>query len=684
MNQAVTATRDAFYTRFLRVVMVSVLMALTFVGLSRAWAQELNLEPNNWELFSVPGQSSQSIDALFADSFDGQVAGSTWGIFELDAQTQVYRQLQGQEPLRPGTGFWMIQIGDSPVSVQLPARANPAGTSSAACQATACLEQPLPTGVAGRWSLIGTPANTPLSFDAISVRTDGGVCTAGCSLSQAAAQGMTTGELYTYDSAGGQYSNVSDGGALTPGKGYWFSSRLTADMGTADLLLPVPGNNNTDDIFAKAARLGRGMNLGNALEAPEEGLWGLTLESYFFDRIAEAGFDSVRVPIRWSVHAGNAAPYTIDPEFFVRVDWVVAQAKRNNLAVVLNVHHYEALMASPATERTRYLALWEQIAQRYAAESDDVFFELLNEPTERFNDEPALWNSLLVEAVDVVRQSNPDRALIVGPVGWNAINRLPDFQLPEDDQLIATVHFYSPFAFTHQGATWVDPVPPEGATFDPDLLGLGGAFQDWSWDTTWASVANGTRISYQRQYAGFNLRKQVAGRFRQMTLNIVGPAQLSVTCGDNGTFEQVGQIDQVSAASEQHVVDLSSCPQATGNVVLQNQTPSASSFILQQGELCTADSCYAVFENAGDALASELQAAADWGSRNNLPVYVGEFGAYGTGDLTSRAAWTRTVQSAINDLGMTSAYWEFGAGFGAFDIASDSWNDRLLDALLLR
>ena len=52
--------------------------------------------------------------------------------------------------------------------------------------------------------------------------------------------------------------------------------------------------------FEANARLGRGVNLGNALEAPSEGSWGLYLKEEYFKDIAEAGFDSVRVPIRWS------------------------------------------------------------------------------------------------------------------------------------------------------------------------------------------------------------------------------------------------------------------------------------------------------------------------------------------------------------------------------------------------
>jgi hypothetical protein len=38
--------------------------------------------------------------------------------------------------------------------------------------------------------------------------------------------------------------------------------------------------------------IGRGINIGNALECPNEGDWGVKLEEYFFEEIGKAGFDS--------------------------------------------------------------------------------------------------------------------------------------------------------------------------------------------------------------------------------------------------------------------------------------------------------------------------------------------------------------------------------------------------------
>lgn len=208
------------------------------------------------------------------------------------------------------------------------------------------------------------------------------------------------------------------------------------------------------DPFVQNSLLARGVNLGNALDAPDEGEWGVVLEERYFQLIKEAGFTAVRIPIRWSTHAATMAPYHIDGTFLSRVDWAVEQALQQGLAVVINIHHYEEMMSEPAEHRERFLALWRQIADHYRSSPQELFFELLNEPCDKLT--PGLWNTILAEAVEVVRASNPYRILIIGPGNWNSMDALPLLRLPEKDRgIIVTVHYYNPFQFTHQGAEWV-------------------------------------------------------------------------------------------------------------------------------------------------------------------------------------------------------------------------------------
>ncbi len=56
--------------------------------------------------------------------------------------------------------------------------------------------------------------------------------------------------------------------------------------------------------------LGRGINMGNMLEAPQEGEWGVRLDEAYFKVIADAGFQNVRIPIKWSVRTATTPPST--------------------------------------------------------------------------------------------------------------------------------------------------------------------------------------------------------------------------------------------------------------------------------------------------------------------------------------------------------------------------------------
>ncbi|HNR00659.1 MAG TPA: cellulase family glycosylhydrolase, partial [Trueperaceae bacterium] len=123
---------------------------------------------------------------------------------------------------------------------------------------------------------------------------------------------------------------------------------------------PVPpGGGNVPEPF------GRGINFANALEAPNEGEWGVTLQQGYAEAVKSAGFQTVRLPIKWSAHAAADAPYAIDPAFLARVDEVVAWIVDRGMNVIVDFHHYDEIHVDPVGHAARWLGIWRQIAEHF-------------------------------------------------------------------------------------------------------------------------------------------------------------------------------------------------------------------------------------------------------------------------------------------------------------------------------
>lgn len=220
-----------------------------------------------------------------------------------------------------------------------------------------------------------------------------------------------------------------------------------------------------------ARSLGRGINMGNMLDAPREGDWGPRFEADFPDKVAGA-FDTVRIPVRWSNHAAPTADATIDEAFARRVDQVVDAFLAKGMYVILDVHHYTQISGDaqhgpnefkvdPAVMDERLVNLWKQIAARYRNRPPKLLFELLNEPHGRLNGDA--WNRLAAQTLTAVRTTNPVRTVLIGPGEWNGIPELPRLRLPRDRNIIVMIHNYDPMSFTHQGLEWM-PQFPSGPT----------------------------------------------------------------------------------------------------------------------------------------------------------------------------------------------------------------------------
>ena len=269
-----------------------------------------------------------------------------------------------------------------------------------------------------------------------------------------------------------------------------FVALLTEPM--LALLLACVSAPTSPAAFIKAMQLG--INLGNVLDAPFEGAWAEPAKEYYFDDYLNQGFKSVRVPVRWDKHTSTAPPWKVDSKFMDRVEQIVGWSLKRGLRTVLNTHHDDWLDDAASDEDfqvqlSRLVAIWTQIAQRFASKSEELLaFEVYNEP--HANMTLAWLNQMNAAVLPAIRATNPTRNVFFGGLKFmnpHWIVDQPDaMHFPANDShVLLEVHSYDPYDFcgmttghiTHSWARsdidgWVDALAAWAARRQmPVLLG---------------------------------------------------------------------------------------------------------------------------------------------------------------------------------------------------------------------
>ena len=236
--------------------------------------------------------------------------------------------------------------------------------------------------------------------------------------------------------------------------------------------------------------MGLGWNLGNSLDAT--GGSGLDTETSWsnpkttqalIDKAKSLGFNTVRVPVSWGKHV-SGDNYTIDSAWLARVKEVVDYCYKNDMYVILNIHHdtkssasasgagYYPRSSAYSSSEKFVTSVWSQAAEYFKDYDYHLIFETLNEPRligtgyewwfskwnipSEVKDAIDCINKLNQKAVDTIRDtgSNNRGRLIMCP-GYDASidgATVSGFKLPTDisgnkNRIAVSVHAYSPYNF---------------------------------------------------------------------------------------------------------------------------------------------------------------------------------------------------------------------------------------------
>ena len=180
-------------------------------------------------------------------------------------------------------------------------------------------------------------------------------------------------------------------------------------------------------------------------------------------RIAGFGMDHLRLPFDYELLERDDAPKRYDEDGFSWIERGLDWCAQGGLNVVLDMHRAPGASFSAEVNplyddevcQDRYACLWRAIAERFSGRGPEVAFELLNEATAK---DPEDWNRVAQIGLDAIRAVDPSRVVFVGSNMWNACDQFPRLRFFDDPQVVYTFHFYHPFCFTHQRASWSRPM----------------------------------------------------------------------------------------------------------------------------------------------------------------------------------------------------------------------------------
>ncbi len=179
-------------------------------------------------------------------------------------------------------------------------------------------------------------------------------------------------------------------------------------------------------------------------------------------RIADWGFDHVRLPIDYPVLENDENPGQYLEQGFSYIDNCVHWCEENGLNIIIDLHKApgyafddlgKASLFNDIRMQQRLINIWQAIASRYGEKPNRIALELLNEITLSSSDP---WNALYPKLIDTIRPLAPQSLIIIGGNQYNAADQMQYLQILDDDNILYTFHHYSPLVVTHYHAPWLN------------------------------------------------------------------------------------------------------------------------------------------------------------------------------------------------------------------------------------
>jgi len=249
--------------------------------------------------------------------------------------------------------------------------------------------------------------------------------------------------------------------------------------------------------------------------------------------LADQGFDHVRIPVD-EVNLYDENGMKRDSNWLLLrelLGWVQEEEMRAIFDLHnVRVHNFDTEIKTLFTQdspRMQFLELWTKLQQELRQyPTDFLAYEILNEPVPK---DPEDWNELFAEVYKNIRQTEPQRVIVLGATNYSNVSAFPELEVPaRDSNIILTFHFYEPYIFTHYKTTWsahtnyVGQSEYPGKTFYTDQA------------EKQVSKKNLRKMQSQIQYAD----RSVLDSLIRIATKRADELQLPLYCGEFGVFKR--------------------------------------------------------------------------------------------------------------------------------------------------
>jgi len=223
-------------------------------------------------------------------------------------------------------------------------------------------------------------------------------------------------------------------------------------MGDTPQTEMIPVQNSQAEPVAAFTKFSKGVNFSGWFET--DSAQGINFTKYVeqdFADVKKMGADVIRLPVKMHSMTGGAPDYKLDPLLLKFLDIAVGWAEKYGLYIIIDNHSFHPVNRTEDDVDKILIPVWTQIAQRYKDRGDYIVYEILNEP-HGISDKR--WGEVQGTAIDAIRRIDQKHAIIAGGTDYNSIGKLSALPKYSGSNLIYTFHFYDPYIFTHQGASW--------------------------------------------------------------------------------------------------------------------------------------------------------------------------------------------------------------------------------------